>query len=95
MPWKILVRGGQDPPDEARSFGVDLAVGAHRTRGNLSNPSDDAGYARLMVGGVDLRLTFHVNRVQNAAPPVVIAKAFWTWRLGSFRWKVRSNSAST
>jgi hypothetical protein len=46
-------------------------------------------------GGIDLRLTFHVNRVQNAAPPVVIASAFWTWRLGSFEWKVRSNSAST
>jgi len=95
LPRKFLLRGRQHAADEPGRLRVDLAIGAHRTLRDLPDAADDAGYAFLVRGGIDLRLTFHVNRVQNAAPPVVIASAFWTRRLVSFEWKVRSKSPST
>jgi hypothetical protein len=45
-PRQVLVGGGEDAADQARRFGVDVAVGAHRAGRDALDAPDDLGHAR-------------------------------------------------
>ena len=47
VPGQALMGGGEDATDQPRRFGVDVAVSAHRARGNPADPLDDHGHPRL------------------------------------------------
>ncbi len=73
LPRKCLLRGRQHPPDQARRLRVDLAIGTNRTLGNLPNPGDDAGNARLVAGrrdsvGLQLRPAPSVAITMHSGP---------------------------
>ena len=47
MPWKVIVGGRKNAPDQARRDPVDIAVSSNKPSGNRANPVDNAGCARL------------------------------------------------
>ena len=47
MPWKVIVGGRKNAPDQARRDPVDIAVSSDKPSGNRANPVDNAGCARL------------------------------------------------
>ena len=47
VPGQALMRGGEDATDQPRRFGVDVAVSAHRARGNPADPLNDHGHSQL------------------------------------------------
>src|SRR5256885_8760623 len=47
VPGQALMGGGEDATDQPRRFGIDVAVSAHRARGNPADPLNDHGHPRL------------------------------------------------
>jgi hypothetical protein len=47
MPREALVSSGENATDQARRFGVDVAVGADKSSGNRAHPGHDARHARV------------------------------------------------
>lgn len=56
VPWKGFASGGENMTDEARSFRVDVAVGAHKPHGNRADPTQDQFYTQIEM------VAFHATR---------------------------------
>jgi streptomycin 6-kinase len=52
MPWEVFVRVGKDVTDQARRFGVDVAIGTDKAGRNRAHPAHDARYARVLAAAL-------------------------------------------